>query len=348
MRALRRSTAGLMGLTLLAAACGGDGGGGGGDQAGSEPVASEAAPSADAPADGEAPAPRGRGPGGVDRRPQGGPGPRESRERFGEDNGISVAVQVVTDLQANFITANNAGNGPDVVVGAHDWIGNMVQNGAVDPLQLTPDQLGQYSDLAVEATTFEGSLYGLPYGVESLVLYRNTDAAPDEPASLEEAFDAGEAAVAAGTVESPFNLPVGELGDAYHMQPLYTSAGGYVFGGSAAEGYDPQDLGVGQPGSVEAAQRIYDLGEAGRGILAALRQQRQQHRAVRRRAGRLSWSRGRGPWRTSRRRASPSRSPRCPGSPTAARRSPSAGCRPSSSPPTARTKRSRRSSWPTR
>ncbi len=100
-------------------------------------------------------------------------------DAFGEDNGISVEVQAIsTDLQTNFVTANSAGNGPDVVVGAHDWIGNLVQNGAIEPLQLTPDQLSGYSPKAVEATTFDSQLYGVPYGIEALALYRNTDVAP--------------------------------------------------------------------------------------------------------------------------------------------------------------------------
>lgn len=189
-------------------------------------------------------------------------------EPFGEANGISVEVQAVSsDLQVNFVTANAAGNGPDVVVGAHDWIGNLVQNGAIDPLQLTPEQLQGYSEKAVQATTYDAKLYGVPYGIESLGLYRNTAIVPDEPATLDEAIAAGQKAVKAGDVESALNLPVGELGDAYHMQPLFTSLGGYLFGTDANGGYVPTDLGVGKPGSLEAAQRIASLGEKGDKVL---------------------------------------------------------------------------------
>ena len=143
---------------------------------------------------------------------------RSVADGFATDNGISVEVQVVSsDLQVNYVTANTAGNGPDVVVGAHDWIGNLVQNGAIDPLQLTPDQLSGYGDVAVQATTYDGQLYGLPYGVEALALYRNLDVVPDAPATLDDAFAAGEAAQQAGKVESAFNLQQGDSGDPYHM-----------------------------------------------------------------------------------------------------------------------------------
>jgi arabinogalactan oligomer/maltooligosaccharide transport system substrate-binding protein len=181
-------------------------------------------------------------------------------EAFGEENGITVAVQVVSlDLQANFVTANTAENGPDIVIGAHDWIGNLVQNSAIDPINLPEADQGEYSDIAIKGVTYEGSIYGLPYAVESIGLYRNTDLVPDEPADLESAIAAAQASGAA----NPLCLQVGENGDAYHMQPLYTSAGGYLFGTNAQGDYDPADLGVGKEGSLQAAAKIGELGKAG-------------------------------------------------------------------------------------
>lgn len=184
----------------------------------------------------------------------------EVAEAFGESNGITVKVQAISeDLQGSFVTADAAGNGPDVVVGAHDWIGNLVQNGAIDPLNLTPDELSGYSEKAVQATTYDGKLYGVPYGIEALALYRNTEVVPDEPATMDDAIAAGEAAVKAGKVDSALNLPVGELGDAYHMEPILTSFGGYIFRYDDATGYDAQDVGIGKEGSIKAAQEISRL-----------------------------------------------------------------------------------------
>ncbi len=179
---------------------------------------------------------------------------------FGAENCISVAVQTVSqDLQTNFVTANTAKNGPDIVIGAHDWIGNMVQNSAIDPLNLPEDDQAAYSDIAIDGVTYDGTVYGLPYAVESIGMYRNTDLVPDEPADL----DAAIAAATASGAENPLCLQVGENGDAYHMQPLYTSAGGYLFGTDAEGGYDPSDLGVGKEGSLAAAAKIGELGAAG-------------------------------------------------------------------------------------
>ena len=181
-------------------------------------------------------------------------------EAFGEANGITVKVQAISeDLQGAFVTADAAGNGPDVVVGAHDWFGNLVQNGAIVPLNLTPDELSGYSEKAVQATTYDGKLYGVPFGIEALALYRNAEIADKEATSMDDAVAVGQAAVDAGKVESALNLPVGELGDAYHMEPILTSFGGYIFAYDDETGYDPEDVGIGKEGSLAAADEISQL-----------------------------------------------------------------------------------------
>jgi arabinogalactan oligomer/maltooligosaccharide transport system substrate-binding protein len=196
------------------------------------------------------------------------PAVQEVADGFASEYGIEVDVQIISsELQSNFVTADAAGNGPDVVVGAHDWVGNLVQNGSIDPLPLAPEAMTAYSDTAIEAMTYAGRLYGIPYGVEAIALYRNTDVVPNEPSTLDQAFTQGQAAVDAGKVESAFNLPVGQNGDAYHMEPLLTSLGGYLFGRDGEGSYDPTDLGIGKPGSLAAAERIAQLGESGKGVL---------------------------------------------------------------------------------
>ena len=114
--------AGLAALALVVAGCGGDGGddGGGGDGEGG----------GDAAAGGDLVIWVGTGPGGDATKAIG--------EAFGKENGVDVTVEVVPGdkLQAQFVTASQAGDPPDVVMGAHDWIGNLVQNGTIDPIQI--------------------------------------------------------------------------------------------------------------------------------------------------------------------------------------------------------------------
>jgi arabinogalactan oligomer/maltooligosaccharide transport system substrate-binding protein len=153
------------------------------------------------------------------------------------------------------------------MVGAHDWIGNLVQNGAIDPVQLSTEQKAGIAENALKAVTFNGQTYGVPYATENLALIRNTDLAPQAPATIEDLVAAGQKLEAASKTKEILCLQVGQTGDAYHLYPLYSSAGGYLFGTTANGDYDPKDLGVGTPASANAFKKIATLGEKGDGAL---------------------------------------------------------------------------------
>ena len=186
---------------------------------------------------------------------------KEIAKSWGQEQGITVAVQIVAnDLQPAFITANQAGNGPDIVMGAHDWIGNLVQNSAIRPVVLSPEAEANYSDVALKAVTYDGQIYGTPYAVECLGLFVNKALTQvTEPATIEEMIEAG---TAAGT-EIILSQAVDEKGDAYNMEPIYTAAGGYLFGKNPDGSYNSKDLGIGKEGSMRAAEKIGQLGKQG-------------------------------------------------------------------------------------
>ncbi len=185
---------------------------------------------------------------------------------WGEENGVTVRLEEISeDLQTNFVTASQAGNAPDVVVGAHDWIGNLVQNGAIEPVNLADPTA--FDPVAVEALTFDGQVYGVPYAVENLALLRNTDLAPDAPATVEDMVAAGRAAVAAGRATQPAILQVGQGGDVYHLQPLLTSAGGGIFATTPDGDADPAQVVVDSEASRRAMSLVRGLGEQGAGVL---------------------------------------------------------------------------------
>src|SRR3954452_16658015 len=141
--------------------------------------------------------------------------------KFGKDNGVTVEVQAVSkDLQTNFVTASQQGSGPDVVVGAHDWIGNLVQNGAIDPVQLAAEQKSGFNETAIKAVTFNGQLYGVPYATENIALIRNTELAPEAPKTIEDLVASGKKLKAAKKATETLCLQVGQNGDAYHIYPL--------------------------------------------------------------------------------------------------------------------------------
>jgi arabinogalactan oligomer / maltooligosaccharide transport system substrate-binding protein len=189
-------------------------------------------------------------------------------EAFGQQNGVKVTVQIVPEeLQTQFVTASQAGKAPDVVMGAHDWIGNLVQNGTIDPIQMTDQAKAAYEEQAIKAVTFNGQVYGVPFTMNNIVLFRNTDLAPEAPSSIEDLVATGKQLKASGKTSEILALPIGPTGDPYHINPLYTSGGGYMFGQEANGDYNPKDLGVAEPSAVEAYEKIGKLGEKGEGAL---------------------------------------------------------------------------------
>ena len=187
-------------------------------------------------------------------------------DAWAKENGVTVQVEAVAkDLTTKFKTASQAGNPPDVVVWAHDAVADFVQNAAIDPIQMSDTSM--FDPLAVKAMTFNGKLYGVPYSVENIALIRNTDLAPECPATMEDLVAAGEALVKDGKATEIMALQVGQKGDAYHIYPLFVSGGGSFFGLTPTGDPDPKNVTVDSAESIAAGKKLQALGEKGSGAL---------------------------------------------------------------------------------
>jgi arabinogalactan oligomer/maltooligosaccharide transport system substrate-binding protein len=121
-----------------------------------------------------------------------------------------------------------------------------------------------FAEAAVNGFTVNGQTYGVPVAVENVIMFRNTNLAPNAPASINEMATTGLALQAEGKTQYPIGLQVGDKGDAYHAYPMYSAAGGFFFGGPNDKGeYDINDLGVGQAGSLTFANAWAQLGQQG-------------------------------------------------------------------------------------
>lgn len=184
---------------------------------------------------------------------------------FEDERGVSVEL-VTKDFGAirdEFITQAPTGNGPDIIVGAHDWLGKLVQNGVVAPLELG-DKASEFQDVAVTAMSYEGQTYGLPYSVENIALVRNVDIAPEAPETFDDLIAAGQAAVAEGAAEYPFLVGLDPAAaDPYHLYPLQASFGAPVFEINADGTYDPTTLALGNEGGEAFAVKLREWGQAG-------------------------------------------------------------------------------------
>lgn len=180
-------------------------------------------------------------------------------DAFESETGTSVdlVVKNFEDIRADFVAQVPTGEGPDITVGAHDWLGEFMENGVVLPIELG-DAAGEYNPVALAAFTWDSQVYGLPYGMESIGLIRNVELAPDAPADYDDMIAAGEAA---GT-EFPFLIQMGEEGDPYHMYPFQTSFGAPVFE-QDADGAYTTELALGGENGHAFAEWLAAEGSAG-------------------------------------------------------------------------------------
>jgi maltose-binding protein MalE len=175
--------------------------------------------------------------------------------------GIPVRVQLMGfgDVRNNMNLAAPAGEGPDIIVGAHDWLGELYSNGLLAPIPLDDDLAAQFDPVALQAFTYEGNLVGLPYAVEAVAMYYNTDLVETPPTTWEEAAALSLELVEAGLVEQGIGIPP----DPYHTYPLLSAYGGYIFGRDAEGNYNPSDVGLDSEGMIAGARELDALVKAG-------------------------------------------------------------------------------------
>ncbi|MCP5097386.1 MAG: maltose ABC transporter substrate-binding protein [Chloroflexi bacterium] len=175
---------------------------------------------------------------------------------FEAEFGVAVVIEEVGfgDIRDLFTTAGPAGEGPDIIVGAHDWLGELVSNGLLAPLDLG-DKAGDFAAAAVQAFTYDGELYGMPNATENVAFFINQDIVPECPATWTEVLDISRELAADNDDDIDTNKYgfVRMEGDPFHFFPIQTAFGGYVFGVTDA-GYDATDVGIDSEGAIAAAQ----------------------------------------------------------------------------------------------
>lgn len=181
---------------------------------------------------------------------------------YSEKTGIDVKLvgKDTSTIKDDFIQQVPTGKGPDIVMGAHDWLGELSTNGVVAPLELG-DAAGDYLPVAIDAATYEGTTYMLPYAVENIAVLRNADIIPEPAANFDDMIAKGKAA----GLDQPFVVQQGAEGDPYHLYPFQTAFGAPVFG-TNDQGYDATDLQLGSAGGEQFATWLGSQGKNGTGV----------------------------------------------------------------------------------
>lgn len=188
-------------------------------------------------------------------------------EQFEADTGATVELvqKNFEDLRNDFIAQVPTGEGPDITVGAHDWLGALIKAAVVDTVDIG-DKADGFEQVALDAMTYDGQLYGLPYSTEAIALIQNVDLVGDTaPTTWDEMI---QMSVDAGFEDRPFILYTnGANGDGYSAYPLQTSFGAPVFVQDETGSYT-SEVGMGGEAGTAFAQFLYDNGAAGTGYFS--------------------------------------------------------------------------------
>jgi arabinogalactan oligomer / maltooligosaccharide transport system substrate-binding protein len=166
--------------------------------------------------------------------------------QFEAEFGVPVTVTQVGlgEGRDQLLEFGPAGEGPDILVAAHDSIGAFVANGAIIPIDLAGME-ADFTEGGLNLFTFNDALWGVPYAVETTAFVRNTDLVPDAPATWEEVAALCGELRDAGLAEYGVLI---QTGDTYHHSPAWSAFGGYIFGLNEDGSYNTADIGFASDG----------------------------------------------------------------------------------------------------
>ncbi|MBV9997855.1 MAG: maltose/maltodextrin ABC transporter substrate-binding protein MalE [Verrucomicrobia bacterium] len=180
----------------------------------------------------------------------------ELGKRFEQDLGIKVTVEHPDHLTDTFQNAAATGKGPDILLWAHDRIGEWADSGLLKPLVVPDDYKGNFIPKVWEAVSHNQQVYGYPLALEAISLIYNKKHVTGPPPTQLAGFVGFAKEL---KTRDPNVIPImWDYSAPYFSWPFLASAGGYPFK-KTTSGYDTQDVGIDTPGTVRALTEIIEL-----------------------------------------------------------------------------------------
>jgi maltose-binding protein MalE len=191
----------------------------------------------------------------------------EFQAAYGVDIRFEVIHTTISDrLNSLFATPTRLGDAVDALIGAHDWIGALAEQGLIEPIVLSQEHRQAFRPWTLRSLTHDGKVYGLPTTLDTTVLLRNLDRIPHSPGTMEELIATSSELLRKGVVTDALAVRVGNEGDPFQLWPLFVSAGGSLLG--KVDGmWDPTRVELASQGSINAFERLRSLGEQGAKLL---------------------------------------------------------------------------------
>ena len=144
------------------------------------------------------------------------------------------------------------GNGPDLIIFAHDKVGVWARDQLIQPLGdfATGERLKRFLPQTVKTLVFERAVYGLPLAFKSTALFYNKKLVPTPPKTVAELVTMSKKLT---------DAKAGRFGLAYDAADLYYHASWlHGFGGQVFD-ETSRSLTIDSPAAIQAAERVRAL-----------------------------------------------------------------------------------------
>jgi maltose/maltodextrin transport system substrate-binding protein len=181
-------------------------------------------------------------------------------QRFESDFGIKATIEAPEKITDIFPLAAQVAKGPDIVIWAHDKVGEWADGGLIAPVEISDEFGRKFFPKALQAVLHKGRTWGYPIALETVTLIYNRrllDGPP--PRDLSQLVLVNQKI----KTENPgVTTILWDYKSAYYSWGILDSAGGYVFGKKGTD-YDLNNVGVATPGAVDGLSEIIGLVHAG-------------------------------------------------------------------------------------
>jgi maltose/maltodextrin transport system substrate-binding protein len=182
-------------------------------------------------------------------------------QKYEDDLGLKVTIETPEKLTDNFPIAAQAGKGPDIIIWAHDKVGEWADGGLIAAVDVSSDFSKKFFPKSWQASLHQGSYWGYPIALETVTLIYNKALLDGAPPPI----DLSELSVISEKIKKnhPGVIPIlWDPRSAYYTWPILASGGGYVFGKNGSE-YNINNVGIATPGAVAALTKIVALIQSG-------------------------------------------------------------------------------------
>lgn len=171
-------------------------------------------------------------------------------DRAAKELGITIKVEAVDPPVEKFQQAAATGDGPDIMLWAHDRFGEWAKGGLIAPVTPSQSVVDGIAPVAWDAVSFDGKVWGYPVAVEAIGLIYNTDLIKTPPKDFAE--------IPAIEVPDGVTRIMWDYNNTYFTFPLMMAGGGYAFR-KVNGSYDATQTGVNNEGAIAGATVVQNL-----------------------------------------------------------------------------------------